>query len=385
MPWKASQVVDERVRFIAACAEEDASFAELCRRFGVSRKTGYKWLQRYEQRGPAGLYDEAPRARSHPQQTPPQVLDAVLRARKRHPHWGPRKLRVWLLGQDQSVRWPAASTIGEALKRHGLIRPRRRRPRVPAPNTPIERGSAPNEVWCVDFKGHFALRDRSRCHPLTLSDEASRYVLKIEALQAVRYPAVREHMELAFREFGLPLGMRSDNGPPFASTAVGGLSPLSVWWIRLGIAPLRITPGAPQDNGVHERMHRTLKAEATQPPEHDLPSQQRAFDRFRHEFNDERPHEALAMKAPVRVYTSSPRPMPERLREPEYADEFVTRRCGKTGRFGFGGAHFVLSKMLAGAVIGIRQLDETRHDVFYGPVRLGYFEHSSGKPRFHRA
>jgi len=385
MPWKESRVVDQRVCFIAACAEGDEAFAELCRRFGISRKTGYKWVDRYEAVGPLGLEDGPPHARTHTQQTPPEVIDAVLLARKQHPHWGPKKLRVWLGERDPAMQWPAPSTIGETLKRHGLIRPRRRRPRVPPSTFPIERGHAPNDVWCTDFKGHFALGDCTRCHPLTVSDEASRYLLKCEGLAAPRHAPVREHFELAFREFGLPLGMRSDNGPPFASTAVGGLSVLSVWWIRLGIVPLRTAPASPQENGVHERMHRTLKAEATRPAEHDLAAQQRTFDRFRHEFNDERPHEALGMKPPARVYTPSPRRMPERLREPEYGEEFAVRRLTAAGTFSFRHVKFNLSFVLGGAMIGLREVAEGRHEVIYGPVRLGYLDETSGKPRFEKA
>jgi transposase InsO family protein len=384
MPWKESRVVDERVRFIAACADEDESLAEICRRFGISRKTGYKWMDRFDELGPPGLLDQPPVARRHPQQTPSAVLDAVLDVRRQHPFWGPKKLRAWLADRDPTRDWPAASTIGEVLKRHGLVRPRRRRPRVPPGLSPLERGAVPNDVWCADFKGHFALGDRSRCYPLTISDECSRFLLRCQGLASPKHSPTTDGFELTFREFGLPLGIRSDNGPPFASTAVGGLSRLSVEWIRLGIRPLRIEPGEPQQNGVHERMHLTLN-EAIQPPAFDLLSQQRAFDCFRHEFNDERPHEAIGMKPPARVYSCSRRAFPDQPREPEYGPGFIVHRCNNTGSASIRGRIFGFSTVLANAHLGVRECGEGRREVFYGPVLLGYVDETTGEPRFERS
>jgi transposase InsO family protein len=376
--------VDERLRFIAACSESEESIAELCRRFGISRKTGYKWLDRYDAAGPPGLLDRPPVAHAHPASTPLEIVDALVAARKAHPTWGPRKLRSWLSERD-ARSWPAPSTIGELLKRHGLVRPRRRRPRMPLAHNPVERGLAPNQVWCTDFKGHFALGDRSRCFPLTMSDEASRYLLRCEGLTSQRHELVMPQFEMAFREFGLPDAIRSDNGAPFASLAPGGLSKLSVWWIRLGIRPLRIEPGEPQQNGVHERMHRTLKSEATRPPARDLVEQQRSFDRFRHEFNDERPHEALGQKPPARVYTLSRRSMPDAPREPEYGEGFEVRHCNFNGIANLHGLTVNLSVTLARALIAMREIADGRCEVRYGPVVLGWLDRTSGKPRFERA
>jgi len=384
MPWKESRTVDERLSFIAACSESDESLAALCRRFGVSRKTGYKWLDRYDELGPPGLLDQPSVARVHPAQTPLEVVDAVVAARKAHPTWGPKKLRSWLAEREERP-WPAHSTIGEMLKRHGLVRPRRRRPRVPPGQNPLQRGLLPNDVWCTDFKGHFALGDRSRCHPLTLNDEASRYLLKCEGLAQPRHELVMPHYELAFREFGLPDAMRSDNGAPFASLAPGGLSKLSVWWIRLGIKPLRIDPGQPQQNGVLERTHRTIKAETTRPPATDLPGQQRVFDRFRHEFNDERPHEALALKPPARVYTRSRRSWPDRLREPEYGEGFEVRRCDRSGRAQLRSLNVNFSSVLANGHLAMRLISDDLREVVYGPIVLGRLDETTGKPRFIRA
>jgi putative transposase len=370
------------MRFIVACSESDETLAALCRQFGISRKSGYKWLERYDELGPMGLVDLPRAAHHHPSTTAADVVDAIISARKAHPTWGPKKLRAWLAERDQR-RWPAASTIGELLKRHGLVRPPRRRPRMPLTANAVERGPAPNDVWCTDFKGHFAMGDRTRCHPLTLSDEASRYLLKCEALEAPRHELVLPQFELAFREFGLPDAIRSDNGAPFASTAPGGLSKLSVWWIRLGIRPLRITPGEPQQNGVHERMHRTLKAETTKPPAEHRVAQQRVFDRFRAEFNDERPHEALALKPPAKVYSVSRRAMHE-PHEPEYVDGEV-RHCDRLGRVRLRGLHVNLSTVLANAHVVLHEVADGREQLHYGPVLLGYIDRTAGKTRFERA
>jgi putative transposase len=371
------------MRFIVACRESDETLTGLCRQYGISRKSGYKWLERYDKLGVDGLEDQPTTPRHHPWTTPDDVVDAIIATRKAHSTWGPKKLRAWLVARDPR-KWPSPSVIGGLLKKHGLVRPPRRRPRVPPSQGGYDRGAEPNDIWCTDFKGHFALGDRSRCHPLTLSDEASRYLLKCEGLVAPRHELVVPHFELAFREFGLPDAIRSDNGSPFASLAPGGLSKLSVWWIRLGIQPLRIEPGAPQQNGVHERMHRTLKAEATKPPANDLPAQQRAFDRFRAEFNDERPHEALGQKPPARVYTVSRRAMPATPHEPEYVDGIV-RRCNSSGYVKLRGLVVNLSSVLANAVVVLREVTDGREELRYGHVLLGWLDRTSSKPRFERA
>lgn len=368
MPWKETCPMDQRLRFIAAVNDSDLSFAALCRVYEISRKTGYKWVARYEAKGPRGLEDGDSGKHSCPNATPEALCDRICDLRRERPHWGPAKLRVWLLEHGES-RVPACSTIGDLLKNRGLIVPRRRRVRTPPSVEPLALGSQPNEVWCTDFKGHFALGDKTRCHPLTLTDHASRYLLKCEALAAPTEEAVRIHYERAFREFGVPDRMRSDNGAPFASTAPGGLSALSVWWIRLGIVPERIEPGQPQQNGRHERMHKTLKAEVE--PQATMPEQQRAFDRFRHVYNDERPHEALGQKTPASRYDRSRRAMPSEPRSPEYPDSMKTRRLNEKGQLRFGGSKTHITRLLAGEPIGLDPIDEETWEIFYGPVAIG--------------
>lgn len=369
MPWKETRVVDERLRFIVAVNETEESFAELCRQFGISRKTGYKWANRYEEFGPAGLEDRPPIPRNIPHATPPAMVDLIVELRKEHPTWGPKKLRARLqtLGHEGV---PAASTIGDILKKHGLIRPRRRRVHPPMSPSQIEVPERPNDTWCVDFKGHFALGDSSRCHPLTITDEVSRYVLKCEGLERPNEAFAKPHFDRAFREFGLPRRIRSDNGAPFATAGIGGLSKLAVHWIKLGIHPERIEPGKPEQNGRHERMHRTLKEETAKPPASTLLEQQRRFDRFRRIFNDERPHEALGQRPPASLYTPSPRTMPYEPSSPEYPDNMLVRRLSRSGLLNLGGSQTLVTRLLAQEPVGLLPVEEDVWELYYGPVLL---------------
>jgi transposase InsO family protein len=386
VPWKDIRVVDERVRFIAAVKEDPrGNFAALCRRFGVHRSKGYKWLSRYRDLGPAGLEDRKPVALSCPHKTPDEVIDRVVSMRKEHPWDGPKKLHERLLALgDETLRVPAPSTIGEILGRYGLIRPRRARLRVPPHPSPLEPCGEPNDLWCVDFKGHFACGDGRRCHPLTITDAASRYLIKCEGLSEPKHGPTQRQFELAFREFGLPSRIRSDNGAPFATNSFGGLSRLSVWWIQLGIVPERIEPGQPQQNGRHERFHRTLKEQTTQPPAATLADQQRAFDRFRGDYNEHRPHQALGQTPPAAHYEPSLRPMPDRPRAPEYRQDFVVRRVRPNGCVSWRGVDLLVNRLLAGQPIGLRQTDDDEWDLHYGPLLLGYLLVRDGKARLER-
>jgi putative transposase len=382
MPWKETRVVDERMRFIVAVQEDPrGNFAQLCRQFGISRAKGYKWLERYRAGGPEGLQDRTPAARRHPNQTPDLVVDRILQLRKERPYDGPKKLRTVLREREPELEVPAASTIGEILDRHGLIRPRRLRLRVPPSSNPLSHAVAPNDVWCTDFKGDFALNKSERCYPLTVTDAASRYLLKCEGLRRPTEELARPHFERAFREFGLPARIRSDNGAPFASKAVGGLSRLSVWWIELGITPERIEPGQPQQNGRHERMHLTLKQQTASPPQSTMVDQQRVMDRFRHDYNDVRPHEALGQTPPARHYEPSHRPMPETPPGPQYASGFQVRRVGPNGHVSWLGESMPLGKLLASQPVGFREIDNDEWELHYGPVMLGHVLLRDGKPR----
>ena len=374
MPWKETDPMKERMRFLVRWSEEATSFAALCREFGISRKTGYKWLDRFEQRGAGGLEDRRPVAWSFPHQTPETVVERLVVARKTHPTWGPRKLRAWLSEQPGAIALPAVSTIGEILKRNGLVRPRKRRLRVPIERLPLAPCGGPNEIWSIDFKGHAPTADGKRFYPLTVLDLYSRYFLKCEALLEPREAPVRAQLELAFREFGLPKRIRSDNGPPFGSTGIGGLTGLVVWLVKLGIVPERIEPGHPEQNGTLERLHRTLKAEAMKPPGANLAAQQRMFDRFRHEYNDERPHEALGDRPPARVYALSLRPFPATLRSPDYDSDVQVRLLDPAGRICFEGKKLLLTRTLGGEPVGLRPVAEGRFELRYGPLVLGVLD-----------
>ena len=381
MPWKDSRVVDERMRFIVAVEEDPrGNLSELCRRFGINRSQGYKWLGRYEKGGPAALEDKKPIALTCPHRTSEEVVDRIIALRKVQPKEGPKKLRARLLSQGMPAEdVPAASTIGDILNRYGLILPRRRRLRVPSHASPLEPCSEPNELWCVDFKGHFACGDGRRCYPLTITDAASRYLIKCEGLDEPKHAPTQRHFELAFREFGLPDRIRSDNGAPFATNTFGGLSRLSVWWIQLGITPERIEPGKPQQNGRHERFHRTLKEHVAQPPAASLVEQQRAFDRFRADYNEDRPHEALGQTPPAAHYEPSRRTMPERPRAPEYGPGFEVRRVKENGSFSWKGTHLRLHPMLASQPVALREIADDEWELHYGPLLIGYVLLRSGK------
>jgi transposase InsO family protein len=364
------------------------SLAALCREFGVSRKTGYKWISRYVEGGPSGLTDRSRRPHHCPQAVPEAIEWLIVQSRIDHPTWGPRKLLAWLERTKPDHSWPVASTIGQIIKRHGLSVPRRRCRISPPYTQPFVSCDGPNRVWSADFKGWFRTGDGVRCDPLTISDNHSRYLLRCQAVAPSAHETVKPIFEAAFREYGLPEAIRTDNGPPFATTTVGGLSRLSIWWLKLGIRPERIEPGQPQQNGRHERMHRTLKRETASPPEPTWQRQQQVFDAFRDEYNHDRPHEALNNATPAQRYEPSSRPYP--LIEPpiSYPDHMIRRIVKSQGDISWHNHHIYLSETLAGELVGLRQTDDDRWDIYFGPVRLAILDSTERRlihlPRHHR-
>src|SRR5215467_5675498 len=346
MPWKASSVVDERARFVLEHERGLHTMTDLCEVFGIARETGYYWLRRYQQGGLEALRDQNRAPERHPNQTPERIEQAVLKLRRAHMNWGPRKLKRVLEREAPESSWPAASTIGALLAREGLVVPRKKRRRAPPYREPFASADAPNRVWCADFKGWFATQDGTRVDPLTITDAHSRYLLRCQQVAKTNGEQVRAIFEGVFRECGLPGAIRTDNGAPFASRAIAGLSRLSVWWMKLGIVPERIAAGHPEQNGRHERMHRTLKEETASPPAANPRAQQRAFDGFRREYNEERPHEALGMQTPGSVYTRSPRCYPARVPEPEYGSALQVRRVGLRGVISWKHQHVFVSETL---------------------------------------
>jgi transposase InsO family protein len=365
--------MDLRMEFMARLHRGER-MTDLCVEYGVSRKTGHKLKRRYEELGVSGLEDQ-PRAPKHsPNRTPPEVVELVVAERLKHPTWGPRKIKA-VLEERLGHALPAASTLGEILVRKGLTahRPQRRHHR-PRP-TALTPANAPNDVWCIDYKGQFRLGDQSYCYPLTVTDQFSRYLLGCDGMPAINENQARDSLELLFRTYGLPSVMRSDNGAPFASTGLHGLSKLSVYWMRLGIKPERIQPAHPQENGQHERMHRTLKCETTRPPRTHLLQQQEAFDAFIEEFNNERPHEALAMKRPAQLYKPSTRAYPDPLPEPNYPTHDDVVRATTIGSiYLYRRKQIYLSASLSKQLVGLREELDGRWLVSFMHLDLGHIE-----------
>jgi transposase InsO family protein len=373
MPWKECSVMDERLRFVARLLDGE-SMTDVCREFGISRKTGYKIFTRYRESGFEALSDRCRRPVRYANQLPSQIESLIVTLKREKPHWGARKIRELLVRRlDQDIRIPARSTIHAVLHRHGLVQGLRR-PRHRARGTELSTGAAPNDLWCADFKGEFKLGNGRYCYPLTVTDHASRFLLLCEALESTREDTAITAFEQLFLERGLPSAIRSDNGVPFASpNSLFNLSKLSVWWLRLGIHIERIKPGRPQQNGRHERMHLTLKKEATRPPSMNTLQQQARFDAFVREFNLERPHEALAMHMPAEVYVASPRAyhgLPE-ISYPLHDRDLVVTACG---RICMHRKRVNLSHVFAGQRVGIKEVDEGIWIVSFMHYDLGYID-----------
>jgi transposase InsO family protein len=378
MPWRETDVKTERLQFVAACQRGLFSMTDLCEQFGIARKTGYKLLQRYAALGPVGLCERSRRPRSSPTATRREVVQWVLACRARHPHWGPKKLLQYLVRRDahlpapaRTTDWPGVSTVARLLARAGVTAARgggRARHAGP-PAVPVQ-STEPNDLWTADYKGPFHTGDGGWCYPLTVMDHCSRYLLRCEGLRGPTDAATRRGFEQLFLDRGLPRRIRTDNGTPFAGPGVGGLSPLSAWWIRLGITPERIDRGHPEQNPQHERLHRTLKAETARPPASTLRAQQGRFDRFQAEYNDERPHEALGFDVPATRYQASPRVLPRRVPPVEYPAHFDTRRVYDHGDINWLGRRLFVSEALAGEYLGLDEVDDGLWDLWFSTIRL---------------
>lgn len=374
MPWKETCAMEERMKLVMYYLEHEWPMAALCRQFGISRKTGYKIVQRFIEEGVDGLKDRSRARCHHPNAICGVVEQAVLAARHKHPTWGPKKLRAWLDRQDSGVSWPAASTIGQILYRHGLTVPRRRSRKTTVYREPFMGCDSPNAVWSADLKGWFKTGDGVRCDPLTITDNHSRFLLRCQAVSPTSHEMIQPVFEAAFREYGLPVAIRTDNGPPFATTTVGSLSRLSIWWLKLGIIPERIEPGKPAQNGRHERMHRTLKQETASPPQRTWRRQQEAFDRFRREYNEDRPHEAIGQHPPASLYSPSPRPYPLIVPEITYPEDTMVRKVRSQGDIKWKNHQIYLSETLAGELVAFRKVTDRLLDIYFGPIKLAQLD-----------
>jgi transposase InsO family protein len=379
MPWKETCAMDQRVQFIADWLSGQYGKKALCEAYGISRPTGDKWINRYQALGPEGLEERSRAPHSHPNAVSESIQARIVETKLRYQHWGPKKVVDYLRTQEPQQQWPVDSTVGEILKRAGLVRSRRRRRRVPPDTEPFAACDAPNHTWSADFKGDFRLGNGQRCYPLTISDNASRYLLQCRALGRTTTQAVQPWFEWVFREVGLPQAIRTDNGAPFASQALGGVSRLSKWWIQLGIRPERIEPGRPDQNGRHERMHRTLKAETSLPPQYCMASQQRSFERFVEEYNTIRSHEALGRKPPQSLYQPSSRPYPARIGPVTYDEGVVVRSVRHNGEIKWQGQLLYVTDVLAKEPVGLTKVDNDLWELRYSFHLLGYLDQRSGK------
>lgn len=371
MAWRETSPMNEKTQFIADYLRDLLTVTELCEHYGISRKTGYKWIDRYLSEGPAGLEERTRRPRTCPHKTPARLERLIIDARQRHPTWGARKLRTFLSRKHPREPWPTRTTIHDILIREGFIRTPRRSRKLGHPGKPETRMNAPNQTWGADFKGHFKTEDGRYCYPLTVTDGFSRYLIGCQSLLTTAVEPSKAVFTRLFKEYGLPERIRTDNGVPFATNTLGRLSTLSAWWIRLGIYPELIEPGKPQQNGRHERMHRTLKAETTRPPAGDYRAQQKRFNRFQIEFNEERPHEALDMFTPADFYEFSAKEMPSKIPPLEYPDRFIKRFVSANGGIRWHSTHVPVSIACAGEYIGLEEIDCGVWNVYFGTLKLG--------------
>jgi transposase InsO family protein len=363
--------MDQRTQFVADYLRGTLSVTELCQLYGVSRKTGYKFIDRYLRHGPAGLEERSRRPHESPNRTDDQIVAALLDARRRHPSWGGKKLLA--LVHKRHPRWdlPHRSTVCEILGRHGMVPKRRARRRIGHPGKPTSSILASNDCWSADFKGQFKTGNGRYCYPLTVTDGFSRYLLGCQGLHSTAVQEAKPVFTQLFKEYGLPQRIRTDNGVPFATNTLARLSRLSAWWVRLGVMPELIEPGKPQQNGRHERMHRTLKAEATRPPAVSLASQQKKFNTFRKEFNNVRPHEALDQQTPASLYRPSSREMPDKLPPLVYPDRFEVRYVSANGGIRWQRGWVNVSTVCIGEYVGLEEIDDGIWNVYFGALRLG--------------
>ena len=370
MPWKETSPMIERLQFVRDSQGGMYDMSELCERYGISRKTGYKWLERFEEEGKQGLRDRTRAPKHCPHRISDAVAKAICSARAAHPTWGARKLLSWLSERHPRMLLPAISTAGDLLQREGWVKKRVRRTRHLHPGVAPASANAPNDLWTADFKGQFRTGNGVHCYPLTVADLHSRMLLGCDALLSTKGKDAIPCFNRLFRDNGLPAAIRTDNGVPFASNGLHGLSRLNVWWMRLGIVHQRIRPASPQENGAHERMHRTLKRESTRPAAANSRRQQAVFDGFRQRYNEERPHEALGDRPPGSVYQRSPRPLPSRPPTIEYPGHYQVRFVCNSGTFRFKNKCIFIANALKQHYIGLDEVDDGIWSIYFSNTLL---------------
>ena len=374
MPWKETGAMQERMKLISDYLTDQYTITDLADIYQISRKTVYKWISRYEDEGFDGLKERSRCPHHIPHRTEESHITRLAEIKESFPSWGPRKVVRYLERTEPDISWPSPSTAGYWFNKLGLVVQRKPRRRTPPYTEPFKDCDAPNAVWSADFKGHFRMGNGRKCYPLTISDNYSRYLLLCRGLEHPDFVSCHRWFSWAFNAYGLPAAIRTDNGVPFAGRSKGGLSRLSVWWIQLGIVPERIKAGHPQQNGRHERMHRTLKAEATKPASADLQRQQARFNSFVQQYNEIRPHEALTDQPPGDVYVASSRRMPKKIREYDYDSDCVIRSVRTNGEFRWDGELYYLSELLTGLRIGLKPIDDGLYAIMYRFHPLGILD-----------
>lgn len=379
MPWKVTDAMDQKIELIRYWKNSQMTITDLSSIFGVSRKTAYKWINRYGKEGPIGLIARPRNPLQHPNATNNETVEKIMSAKNQHKRWGPKKILAWLKVKYPEEKFPAASTIGGILEKEGLVRSRVKRHRTPPYTDPFTECDKPNAVWSADFKGQFRTEDRKYCYPLTITDNYSRYLLLCEGFYKPTYKETRRWFEVVFEEYGLPDAIRTDNGAPFASRGICGLSKLSAWFIKLGIVPERIEPGHPEQNGRHERMHRELKENTANPPSRNLKEQQKAFDEFTYEYDFERPHEALGQQTPVSFYQKSKRVYKRKLPKVSYDYKSVIRKVNKHGVIKWKQKSIYIGKSLIGEHIALKKRDPIYLEIWFSNYPLGILDIMTGK------
>jgi transposase InsO family protein len=373
MPWKGVTVMEQRIRFLKDYRKGYYSVTDLAERFSISRKTANKWIARYKRYGEEGYGELTRRPHSCPHQTPIEITEALLKVREAHPHWGPKKMLAVVGRRHRYWQLPAVATVARMLQRNELIAPRRRYRRA-HPGCPKYQAAGPNEIWAADYKGQFRLKNGAYCFPLTVSDLYSRFLLGCDAHPCISETRTLQYFSYLFHTYGLPKRIRTDNGVPFASNALARLSKASVWWVKLGIYPELIEPGRPQQNGIHERIHWTLKQETTLPPEANLEAQQHRFDLFREEYNTERPHESLQMDSPVDLYKPSCDLYPSKIEPYDYPGNYLVRRVSRCGAIRVFKKQIFLSQTLNEEYVGLEEVDNGIYDVFFCFYHIGRYD-----------
>jgi transposase InsO family protein len=374
MPWYRKDVKSEKNDFIDDWLKHEFNHADLCKRYDISRPTGYELISRFQEEGRLAVEERSHARHTTPNQTAPAIEAKLITLKHRYPTWGPATIKAYLEAEKIPGAWPAVSTIGEILKRHGLVKPRYKRKQAPAHSEPLRHCIESNGVWSADFKGHFRLSNGKYCYPLTITDNYSRYLFLCQGMDSPSCSKSMKFFEKIFRKYGLPEAIRTDNGQPFAGVGIGGLTRLSIWLLKLGIMPERIERGCPEQNGRHERMHRTLKAATIKPYAKNLIEQQTSFDKFIKEFNHKRPHQALGGKRPAEVYQKSLREMPRKLRAVEYPDSHEVRKVRSSGEIQFAGKKYYVSELLHKERVGLEMIDEGRAIIYYSKLKMGIID-----------